>query len=357
MLESLYQLLEFADHKPDAMIVLTPTAVVHTFCRLHSDCAENEKVQHFLHRLEESIQKSLESNLLKRTNREKVNTSVNRISKEPLANIFNFQIIVLLKGLGNIGILSKPFQSRMRKIIENDNIPTEIRVHAVAVHRRGDCARNRDFFIDVYRNFTANSEVRIAAYLEAMRCPDYISMKHIKFVLKNEEVNQVGSFVWSHLKNTAKSASPVRVEAQGLLVDDDLGTKYRMDLRKFSQNFERSIFFDEYNLGASGDSNLIFATDSYFPRSVSMNFTVDLFGESINIFEVNAYMQGFEHMVEGLFGPKGPLSTEGFTKKLDAATQYVKDKITPLKSEFGPHFVELKKNERNCFLQPNTSTI
>lgn len=235
--------------------------------------------------------------------------------------------------MANIGILSKPFESRMHKIIENDNIPTEIRLHAVTVHRRSDCARNRVFFIDVYRNFTGNSEVRIAAYLEAMRCPDYISMKHIKFVLKHEEVNQVGSFVWSHLKNTAKSASPVRVEAQGLLVDEDLGTKYRMDMRKFSQNFERSIFFDEYNVGASGDSNLIFGTDSYLPRSASMNFTVDLFGESINIFEVNAYMQGFEHMIEGMFGPKGPLSTEGFSKKLDSATQYVKDKITPLKCE------------------------
>lgn len=243
----------------------------------------------------------------------------------------------MLKGLGNIGIISDAFHSRLRKIIENENIPTEIRLHAVKAHRRSDCARNREFFIDVYRNFTANSEIRISAYLEAMKCPDYISMKHIKYVLKNEEVNQVGSFVWSHLKNTARSASPVRVEAQGLLVDDDLDAKYRMDWRKFSRNFERSIFFDEYNLGASGELNLIFGTDSYMPRSTSMNFTFDVFGESINIFEVDAYMQGFEHMVEGKFGPKGPLSTEEFSKKLDAATQFVKEKITPLKSKLAVH--------------------
>lgn len=223
----------------------------------------------------------------------------------------------------------------MRKIIGNDNIPTEIRLHAVTVHRRSDCVRNRDFFIDVYRNFTGNSEVRIASFLEAMRCPDYISMKHIKIVLKNEDVNQVGAFVWSYLKNTAKSASPVRVEAQGLLVDEDLDTKYRMDWRKFSQNFERSIFFDEYNVGASSDMNLIFGTDSYMPRSTSLNFTVDVFGESINIFEVSAYAQGFEQMVEGMFGPKGPLSTDGFSKKLDKAVQYAKDKIEPLKSKLG----------------------
>lgn len=35
------------------------------------------------------------------------------------------------------------------------------------------------------------------------------------------------------------------------------------------------------------DSNLIFSQDSYIPRSSSLNLTVDLFGESINVFEVS----------------------------------------------------------------------
>lgn len=72
MLESLYQILEYADRNPDPMFVLTPTTVVHTFCRLHSDCGENEIVQRFITLLEESVHKSLATNLLKRSNREKV---------------------------------------------------------------------------------------------------------------------------------------------------------------------------------------------------------------------------------------------------------------------------------------------
>lgn len=75
MLESLYQLLEFADRKPDPMLVLTPTTVVHTFCRLHADCSENEIVKRFIVRLEERVQKSLATNLMKRSNRETVNSS------------------------------------------------------------------------------------------------------------------------------------------------------------------------------------------------------------------------------------------------------------------------------------------
>lgn len=82
-----------------------------------------------------------------------------------------------------------------------------------------------------------------------MRCPDYHSIRQIKHILETEEVNQVGSYVWSHLTNLAKSASPVRVEAQGLLTDGDLSDKFKMDFRRFSRNFEHSLFFDEYNFG------------------------------------------------------------------------------------------------------------
>lgn len=244
-------------------------------------------------------------------------------------------MIYYMKGVGNIGYLSVQFRRRMRAVISSDQVPTLVRLYAVSTHRRDDCLANRDFFLDVFRNFTADSEVRIASYLQMMRCPDYILMRHIKFVLHNEEVNQVGSYVWSHLKNIAKSASPIRVESQGLLGDDDLGKKFNLDMRKFSRNYEHSLFFDQYNVGASSDANIIFGTDSFMPRSASLNFTVDLFGESVNIFEVSAYMQRFQHLFEGMFGPKGPMSTQGFSQKMEAVTNFVKEKISPYKSELG----------------------
>lgn len=59
----------------------------------------------------------------------------------------------------------------------------------------------------------------------------------------------VGSFVWSHLNNILKSSIPSRVEVQGLLSDKDLIKKYNNDIRKFSRNYEGSIFFDEYDFG------------------------------------------------------------------------------------------------------------
>lgn len=230
--------------------------------------------------------------------------------------------------------MTKVFRYKMREYIENNAIPIDVRLNIIAAHRRTDCEKNRDYFLNTYRNTMVNSELRIAAYLETMRCPDYLTVKHIKYILQTEEVNQVGSYVWSHLKNIAKSASPIRVAAQALLGDDDLGKKYSLDFRKFSRNFEYSLFFDEYNVGGSSDANLIFGTDSYLPRSASYNFTVDLFGESVNIFEVSAYMQGFEHIVEGIFGPKGPLSAKGFTDNVESVKDYFKQKLAPFKGKY-----------------------
>lgn len=38
--------------------------------------------------------------------------------------------------------------------------------------------------------------------------------------------------------------------------------------------------------------------------------TVDVFGESLNLFEINTRLEGFEHYIESIFGPGGPLSSE-----------------------------------------------
>lgn len=173
------------------------------------------------------------------------------------------------------------------------------------------------------------AEIRIASYIQSMRCPDYISIKLIKNVLKHEVINQVGSYVWSHLKNLATSSSPVKVEAQGLLSDIDSSNRFNLDIRRFSRNFEYSLFFDEYNFGGNSDANVIFGTESYLPRTASYNFTIDLFGESINVFELTAHLQGFEHMAESIFGPNGAYNEEGFNRKVGYWTSYFKDKIVP----------------------------
>ena len=100
----------------------------------------------------------------------------------------------------------------------------------------------------------------------------------------------VGSFVWTHLKNLQETASPYQLEVQGLLADLHLHNKFNTDARKFSRNFEISGFNSEYHVGASLDSNLVYSSKSYIPRSLNSNLTLQMFGESVNLLEVSCQL-------------------------------------------------------------------
>lgn len=304
VLEAMLELMEHGKEIGEKNYILAATSVGNTFCKVNPDCDTSDGIQAIIQFLESNVQEKLqESSTWTRKERENV--------------------IVLLKGLGNIGVISTEFSLELREMIENEKLPMEIRLQALYAFRRHDCVRTRNYFLKLYSNFEGDVEIRIAAYQQAMRCPDYLSVKWIKHILKTEEVNQVGAYVWSHLSNIASSASPVRVEAQGLLADNDLGKKFRLDIRKFSRNYEHTMFFDEYNFGTTADANLIFSTDSYLPRTVSMNLTADLFGESVNFLELNARAEGFEYLVESIFGPTGPLNAKKVKEYTSAVTSFL----------------------------------
>jgi hypothetical protein len=60
-------------------------------------------------------------------------------------------------------------------------------------------------------------ELRIAAYLGLMTCPSASILDKIKNTLESEEVNQVGSFVWSHLTNLMETSSPLKQNIKSIL--------------------------------------------------------------------------------------------------------------------------------------------
>jgi len=93
-----------------------------------------------------------------------------------------------------MGLETKDLQRELKKCIDDVGgfLPMELRVAAVDAHRRlPSCEQTRDqFFLDYYRNMTLDTEIRIASYLQVMRCPDYNVIKTIKHALRMEEVNQ-----------------------------------------------------------------------------------------------------------------------------------------------------------------------
>lgn len=307
-LTTMFSLIQHYETKKNPSFVLIPSSVVHTFCKHHSDCRSVVIVMNIVKYLEGMVEKSIAENQSDKSTQE--------------------GLLVALKGLGNIGIISKPFEVKLKEFVIDEDMSEDVKLQAIQVFRKTNCYQTREFFIDIYQNFTQSVETRIASYLQFMRCPSYLTVKDVTAFLDIERVNQVGSFVWSHLTNLEKTSSPQKVELQGLLADNKLNDKFKLDFRKFSKNYEYSLFFDEYNFGLSGESNVIFGTESYLPRSVFFNGTINLFGNSMNPLEFSMRLQGMEKYVESIFGLDGPLNFDRMVDKFGFLYEKIKSLFT-----------------------------
>lgn len=133
----------------------------------------------------------------------------------------------------------------------------------------------------------------------------------------------MGSFVWTHLTNLKETEDPFKQQIKAILEDDKLSSDFNMDARKFSRNYEGSVFFDSLNLGAKMESNVIWSPKSFVPRSAMANLTVDLFGKSINFLEVGGRVEGAEDFVQTLFGPDGYFPADKRSKRSASADDKV----------------------------------
>lgn len=92
--------------------------------------------------------------------------------------------------------------------------------------------------------------------------------------------------MWSHLTNLKETSDPLKQEIREILEDQSLQDSFNKDSRKFSRFYEGSIFSEMLNTGAVAEGSIVFSPESYIPRSGKFNMTVDLFGNAINLFEV-----------------------------------------------------------------------
>ena len=55
----------------------------------------------------------------------------------------------------------------------------------------------------------------------------------------------------------------------------------------------------------------------------TLNFTADLFGQSVNFFEISARAEGFEELATSIFGPKGPYNKDFLRKQFSFLTTWL----------------------------------
>lgn len=214
-------------------------------------------------------------------------------------------IVAILKGLrGAKGVSG----SLVDKLIACSNEGNSGRVRTAAIQAlssaTGD-SKLQTAALNLLKNRKDDSEFRIEAYLVLVENSSPQIAGEIVKLLEDEPVNQVGSFIVSHLANLRSSTDLHRHKARTDFADVLSSKKFPSDIRKYSFNHEFSYEFGSLGLGGSIDSNVIYSQKSFVPRSLRSNFTGEVFGTSFNFLEVNARQENFDLILERYFGPKG----------------------------------------------------
>ncbi|KAG1652941.1 Apolipophorin [Nymphon striatum] len=270
-----------SDVKVDALLSIS--SMIHTYCRQNTDCQSSKVL--------DDVFNSLNKLLGYKCRTQK--------PEEIRA------VIIALKSLGNIGRHGK-LASTIQECYDHPTVSHKVRLAAIESYRRVPCSKDEaENKLNLLKKTHEDVELRIAAYLSTMQCVSelrsYKLLNEVLTLLKSEEVNQVGSFIWSHLTNLQETTSPVKQQLKSMLLRYSVKERTPNDIRQFSRNFDWSVMNEKYNVGGNLESNVIFTPKSYLPRSVMANVSANLFGYSVNMLEVGGRMEGLEHHVEKHF--------------------------------------------------------
>ncbi|XP_019888404.1 apolipophorins [Ooceraea biroi] len=260
-------------------------------------------------------------------------------------------IVTALKTLGNTRFLDEPTLQKLAGIVEDKNVRNRVRVAAIETLPTRCSMKWKNILMKVMSDRDEDSEIRIKIYLSLVACPCPHGASAVKDMLDKETVNQVGSFVQSHLRNLRASADPNKAEAKRQFGLIKPRTPFPEDFRKFSFNNELSYNVGGLGIGSAVESNVIYSQNNFVPRSVSLNLTTELFGRSFNFLELDTRIENLDRLIEHYFGPKGRFTQyeadELVDKGVDAAKdikEYIHQKVNKLRGKR-----EVKQGELDRF--------
>ncbi|RUS82210.1 hypothetical protein EGW08_010024, partial [Elysia chlorotica] len=256
--------------------LLPVTTLVSHYCKKSPDCSSNDNVKLITDAIETILGGDCQS------------------SEQGL-------VLMALRSVGNLGFADHLVRS-LEECAKKEDLPTITRVTALQAYRGVTCAVTRRTPMGIFLDKGEDSEIRIAAYLAVMGCPNENVLARVKQQLEREEVNQVGSFVWTHLTNLQETSILHKQGIRQILDDEQLKKAFDMDKRKFSRNYEVSYFSENFGLGGSAESNLVWSEKSFVPRSAMLNITVDILGHTVNLLEVGGRVQGVEGLLQEVIG-------------------------------------------------------
>lgn len=107
-IDTMFSLIQHYHVNQNPIFVLIPSSVTHTFCKLNSDCRNVVVVMNILKYLEGIATANIAGNLSDRKTYE--------------------NLLVALKGIGNVGIVSKSFEKVLKDLIIDETKPEDVKL-------------------------------------------------------------------------------------------------------------------------------------------------------------------------------------------------------------------------------------
>uniref|UniRef100_A0A183E785 Vitellogenin domain-containing protein n=1 Tax=Gongylonema pulchrum TaxID=637853 RepID=A0A183E785_9BILA len=204
--------------------LLPVSSMVQSYCNGHPECGRNPSVQ----RIIQSIVAKLPAGC-------RVGERFDEIEKT----------VIILKSVGNIANEQHSLPSILA-CIDNQHIPRDVKLAAINALRRKPCSQQRnDKISKLYRDHKEDVEVRIESFRQLMQCPSDDIVQNIVDALRNETINQVGSYVWSFLNTKRRSTNPGSYDLQNVLKRFHIPQRFDVDPRRFSRYYEFGYFDKE----------------------------------------------------------------------------------------------------------------
>ncbi|XP_062892635.1 apolipoprotein B-100 [Mobula hypostoma] len=225
-------------------------------------------------------------------------------------------VYLTLKALGNMGQAMESAAPEIRtallRCIKSGTASPSVQQAAVQAFRQMTLTDEiRTELLEVYTDNTSPVLKRLGAYLLIMKKPTYRQLRKIIKSLSKIENEQVKSFVSTHLSNILISKDPTLQELKNKLADALKETilPAPKDFRRYSRNYQiykKINFLRTPNILEGGlQSNVIFDPNTYVPRAIMLETTLNVFGRSVDLFEIGLEGNGLEPSLSAIFGPEG----------------------------------------------------
>lgn len=159
--------------------------------------------------------------------------------------------------------------------------------------------------------------MRIEAYLGLIECPTTELALELTSLLNSEPVNQVGSFITSHLETIKLSTDPSRLAQRNILATITTTKQFPIHCGRFSCAREVSYAMDNFGIGGSTSATVVYSQNHLLPKSARLNVTGEIFGQYFNVLQIDLRQDNIDHIVEHYIGPQGILSTKSRQELFD----------------------------------------